>query len=1045
MPEVSLGAALIVGPNRLDQLKRLLPQLADFDQIVVVNTSGQGAVKNYVKRLGKKYEYHEYTWRSTPFAGDGSLYGLNDWGFSGARNESFKHLKTTHAVWLDTDDMIGVKYQGKDIALPPKAAADALRKIASEAPDTDVWFADYVYSRDEYGNPNVVHARERLVRLECGWRWVYPIHECLVPNRQPVPGGIRDVQIIHYPEEAEEPSTERNLRMLKLWYDQLLALGGSDRDLGRCRLQIGETYWGAGEYLKAGDWLENEYLAKHPTAIDLEKWTGACFACKSYISIGALKDAERMALKALSIEPGLPDGYLLLAQVKYLAEGDPQDVLELIDIGGRKDDPPPEVIKNPLDYTFTPFCITSACKYKLGDYEQALDKALLALKLVPNDPRAESLRLQAAYKMREQQGTQAAIALYQLLADFDEHQKAAELFEYLPYPVQRQAVIHKMAGTTVERVEHLLNPDKYKDFFSSPPNWEPVPWNFFEEGKIPGGDRYRYILGRLKQRPDVSKVLVVGCEDGFHALLLAKEGYEVTGIDLNPEAIRVANERAEKLGVNAKFVVGWMEDNTLDGEWEAGFDAIVASDQIDKARDVSFFLATLGDCLRPGGLMLLTTPDGAWDQGDHPYNQTLSEKAKTVRAFRQDTLEALLRNGGNEFWVTECHFLPYSGAYRENQGWQVAEVVKTAPPSGPRIRIFVGELAEEFTPASLELGGTGGSETAVIWMSHFWARMGCQVVVYGSSVGIFDGVLYRYADDFSHKLESDIFISWRLPQVFGKGRPNAKLTVLWNHDVFYPSAVPQEWMEHMDQIVVLSEFHKSIIQDVHQFPEDKIWISRNGIDPLRYRQQVERKKYNYFFSSSHDRGLSELLEIWPQIKKAIPEATLNVGYGTLTASKIAKQKRDSDALDLIRRVESELYEMPGVVYHGRLSQRELARLQLECEAWLYPYQHDEKWGTYGGFLETYCITAVEAQAAGAVPITRLNGALPETVKYCIEWKKEWTTDDVIEVLKNLDDLVDRDALESAQTWALSQTWQSLAFEWLKHFASFANKEETQGE
>jgi glycosyltransferase involved in cell wall biosynthesis len=326
-------------------------------------------------------------------------------------------------------------------------------------------------------------------------------------------------------------------------------------------------------------------------------------------------------------------------------------------------------------------------------------------------------------------------------------------------------------------------------------------------------------------------------------------------------------------------------------------------------------------------------------------------------------------------------------------------------------------------------------------MADWWAKMGCRVAVYTSNVGVFDGVLYRYADEFSHELESDIFISWRLPSVFGLPRPNAKVTVLWCHDIYYPQDVRPEWIEKIDIIAVLSEAHKETIMSVHPFPEEKVWVTRNGIDPLRYTQKVEKKKFHYFFSSSHERGLEEIIQIWPEIKKEIPEAVLHVGYGTYTAGEMMKSRRDFEGLDQLRAFEQTLYESDGIIYHGRMNQWELARVQLECEAWLYPYQHAEKWGGLGGFVETYCITAVEAQAAGAIPITRLNGALPEVVKYCIEWKKDWTTQDVITTLKNLKYLVDPDKMQVAQEWALGQTWRSLAEQWLKHFISLRKEEE----
>ena len=119
--------------------------------------------------------------------------------------------------------------------------------------------------------------------------------------------------------------------------------------------------------------------------------------------------------------------------------------------------------------------------------------------------------------------------------------------------------------------------------------------------------------------------------------------------------------------------------------------------------------------------------------------------------------------------------------------------------------------------------------------------------------------------------------------------------------------------------------------------------------------------------------------------------------------------------------------LPGIVHHERMGQQELADLQLSCEAWLYPHQDNE----YGGFLETFAIVALEAQAARVKIISRNNGALPETIKYSIWWTKEF---DIVETLKNIDSLWRPEWTEENYQWAISKTWESLAVEWAKMLA-----------
>jgi glycosyltransferase involved in cell wall biosynthesis len=460
---------------------------------------------------------------------------------------------------------------------------------------------------------------------------------------------------------------------------------------------------------------------------------------------------------------------------------------------------------------------------------------------------------------------------------------------------------------------------------------------------------------------------------------------------------------------------------------------VVASEQLEKAQKFEIMLEIMGECLAPSGAMIVTTPCGSWDAGDIPYNRKEGELPATVRVFTQDSLQALL-GSHQDYYINECHFLPYSQATRQGQGWIVGEVIKGRRLLGPKIRVFCGDAVEAFTPLHLMMGGIGGSETAVIQMADAWNRLGASVAIYRgdratpNSVGIFDGVLYQLAEHWSPEFPSDLFVSWRLPHIFAKGRPNADKVVLWCHDIHFPIEVKAEWMEHVDLIAVLTEWHKEHIMSVHPFPEEKMWVTRNGIDPGRYNQKITKKRHNYFFSSSHERGLKELLALWPKLRESIPDAVLHVAYGTYTHSQVLRMRGDHEGLDKIRAIELQLSEMDGIKYYGRLNQWELSQVQMECEAWLYPYQHGAEWNGTGGFPETYCITALEAMAAKCVPVSRDNAGLGETLKNYIPWAAEDTDKTIIAKIKKLP--LSQEKIDENYKWAMRQTWQSLAREWM---------------
>lgn len=1085
--EITIGVA-IIADDCLEQLQRLLPQLSRMDQVVIGWNGSDTKVKKYLDKIStpakSPYEYFQFDWRgswcSGPYEDHDCVeeYGLNDWGFSYARNLTFKRIKTTHVLWLDTDDMIGFMRDGKDIIVSADAAYNAWKKIAKEAPDDiDVWFSQYVYSRDANNNPNVVHSRERMLKDPQRWTWTYPIHEVMVPDREPKWSIVKDVQIIHYPPKKKESSADRNLRMLQEWRDQLEQMDGPDHDKGRALLYVGDTYWALNDWKNAASNLI-EFIKQHPNSLDIEKWQAWCFIAKCQIELNNFEAARAAALAAIDIEPGLCDGYILLAQVKLLTEQDPQDILLLLDTAGRMEEPPPQIIQNPLDYSYTIYCITSKCKYLLGQYEAALDWALRALRVSPSDSRAEELRSDAALKVRERDAVESAKALYNLYMDFDENEKADKLYEILPYVAQRNDDIVKAATTARRRVRHMTDRDEYVKLYSNNSHWVPVPEDFIDSGNAPGDTRMGYILERLKKAlPNGGRILDVGCSDGFHSMCYAKNGFEVVGVDLDPRCVEVANERARKRGLPAIFIHGFFEemnpDKMLDpfdvqradqlkdetspprsigvATWRNHFDAVVCAEVVEHVQNPQFLMGALVDCAKPNAPVIITTPDEAFDKGDTPEGGGMYEEEAEitghVRIFTQETFEALMKSD-SEVDVVESHFLPYNLAYREGQGWQVGEVRKRPHAEGPIVRFYCGPVVK-FSPESLENKNkaVAGSEIAVIHMAKNLAKLGCQVVVYSGVNGIWDGVFYRTTESFSPEHYSDILISWRIPTLFEDSRPNAKKTILWTHDLFYQitvpgykrNEIPQEWVDRIDVVFALSNFHKDFLEKIHPTMKDKIVVTRNGIDADRYKDidKIEKVPHRYFYSSDWQRGIQELVDMWPEIKKEIPDAELHVCYSFDLIKNLSKITGDTVGLRNIMALYSKIQAMDGIVYHDRLGQQELADLQMSCEAWLYPPQPDHP---NGGFLETYCITAVEAQAARCVPICRTNGALPEVLNDHYYWYSPAVdmpaNEQAIHTMNSIDqnDVLLKEFLDRNQKWALKQTWESLATEWLQILA-----------
>lgn len=99
-------------------------------------------------------------------------------------------------------------------------------------------------------------------------------------------------------------------------------------------------------------------------------------------------------------------------------------------------------------------------------------------------------------------------------------------------------------------------------------------------------------------------VLDVGCGTGTHAVLLARAGCRVSGIDIAAAAVARARERASGAGVDARFVVGdALALPMIAAELGAPFDAIldVGLFHVLQPADRRRYAAALAAVVRRGG------------------------------------------------------------------------------------------------------------------------------------------------------------------------------------------------------------------------------------------------------------------------------------------------------------------------------------------------------------------------------------------------------------------------------------------------------------
>jgi len=327
------------------------------------------------------------------------------------------------------------------------------------------------------------------------------------------------------------------------------------------------------------------------------------------------------------------------------------------------------------------------------------------------------------------------------------------------------------------------------------------------------------------------------------------------------------------------------------------------------------------------------------------------------------------------------------------------------------IVIYCGTSFDEWSPKIVKRG-IGGSEEAVINMSLCLTKLGYNVTVYnncGKQDGTYDGVEYKNHWECNFNDQFNIFIGWRTPELFYKSI-KADKKYLWMHDVVENDTFNKTILNNVDKVILLSKYHRSLFPNI---PEDKVFYSNNGIDPKDFEGTEDRDPNRLIYASCPSRGLEHLAEMWSSIRKVNPKAELHVYYGW--ENYIKGNQNYPKRMEWMYKLQANL-KQDGIIDHGRIGHKELAREFMRSSIWAYPTE----------FPEINCITAMKAQAAGCIPVTTGFAALEETQQYGAKAKLEQFLPALLDMMKNQGEF-DR---EKMAKWSLENNgWEQTARCW----------------
>lgn len=345
------------------------------------------------------------------------------------------------------------------------------------------------------------------------------------------------------------------------------------------------------------------------------------------------------------------------------------------------------------------------------------------------------------------------------------------------------------------------------------------------------------------------------------------------------------------------------------------------------------------------------------------------------------------------------------------------------------IGIFTYKIlgGKPWDPDSIKTG-INGSEESIIYMSQKLAKLGNKVIVFGdppkNSPHSLQEANPRYVSvDFNDGSTLDIAISWRMPDAAERLRMRARKVYFWPHDTCSFSLTNAQ-INGFDDVLWISQYQREQWISVNPGFTKFTKIFGNGINPEQFNPPQERvNPYSCIYGSNYARGLEVLLNIWPTIKQQFPRATLEIYYGWQHWGLLSPEKETKMRMQIMNLASLDVHD------YGQVGHEELNRAFERASLWTYP--------CIG--LETFCITALRAQLAGAQPVIIDGSALKETVRHGFKCsQKEEYCANLMKAMHDAEKITLAERKKMGEFILKEFTWDSLAIKWEKSFNSTLN-------
>ena len=328
---------------------------------------------------------------------------------------------------------------------------------------------------------------------------------------------------------------------------------------------------------------------------------------------------------------------------------------------------------------------------------------------------------------------------------------------------------------------------------------------------------------------------------------------------------------------------------------------------------------------------------------------------------------------------------PDADSYTEIVSWYkiyeklTVRIEKTTPkvPEKPILCFHADGGFNNWSGSSILTIGVGGSETYIIELSrHIQKSCAFDVYVFCNCLKEenFEGVIYRPLSQYYSFINENYIhscivsrFSEYLPVTFKGWTENVYFVI---HDLT-PSGIVIPVNKKLKKVFCLTEWHVDYFTKI--FPSLKhITVPfYYGIDFNKFnKKSIQIKEpYKFIYSSFPNRGLLQLLQMWPKIYEFQPAASLHI-YCDINGEWVNKVEGTmmTQIKELMTSYRVDEHNM-NIYYYGWVNKQTLAESWLTADIWFYPCT----------FMETFCLTALEAAITNTFVITNHLAALENTV------------------------------------------------------------------